>query len=269
MKIKDLHRWDITPEEARALQIELAGSVMGGVLPEVTTVLGLDVSYRRSTGRVRASAVLLSNPDMAQTLSLSHEGLTPFPYVPGLLSFREVPALLPLLRECPPPSLIMVDGQGIAHPRGLGLASHVGLLTGIPTIGCAKSRLIGEHEELADEPGADRPLMINGKLSGYILRSKSRCNPLYVSPGHLLDPDEALKGVRICLRGYRLPEPIRLADRLSKQRDTVVSSQESGVRSQESGVRSQESEKILAYHGVRGGTQKVNSVLWIHFQIPE
>jgi len=216
MKLHDLHRWDITPEEAMALQIRLAGCVKGGVLPEVKTVLGLDVSYHRSTGRFRASAVLLSCPEFQEITLFNNEGPTSFPYVPGLLSFREVPTLLPLLQECPPPDLIMVDGQGIAHPRGLGLASHVGLLTGIPTIGCAKSRLIGQHLEPDGKPGAIQPLMVKGILTGYVLRSKKGCKPLYVSPGHLLDPGEALRGVQMCLRGYRLPEPTRLADRLSK-----------------------------------------------------
>ncbi len=218
MNLNDLHRWDITPKEAVSLQIELAGSVRGGPLPEIRTVLGVDVSYRRSTGLFRASAVLLSFPELDRIRSSAREGRTPFPYVPGLLSFREIPALLPLLGELPPPDLIMVDGQGIAHPRGLGLASHIGLLTGIPTIGCAKSRLVGEHMELADKPGAMQHLMINRILAGYVLRSKERCKPLYVSPGHLLDPGEAVRGVQMCLRGYRLPEPTRLADKLSREK---------------------------------------------------
>jgi len=218
MKLNNLHRWDISPKEAVDLQIRLAGSVKGGILPELDTILGLDVSYRRSTGRFTASAVFLSFPDLEETASFTHEGRTPFPYVPGLLSFREIPALLPLLQKCPLPDLIMVDGHGIAHPRGLGLASHVGLLTGIPTIGCAKSRLTGEHRDPAAEPGAAQPLTVNGVLAGYVLRSRKGCRPLYISPGHLLSAGEALKGVQMCLRGYRLPEPTRLADRLSKEK---------------------------------------------------
>lgn len=216
MKLKDLHRWDITPEEARALQLRLAGSVRDGNLPRVETVLGLDVSYRRSSGSFRASAVLASFPGFEIMWECIHEGPTPFPYVPGLLSFREIPALIPLLKKAPQPDLIMVDGHGKAHPRGLGLASHVGLLTGIPTIGCAKSRLTGEHLEPDDSTEAKQLLTVKGAPVGYVLRSKKGCRPIYVSPGHLLDPDGALEGVRMCLRGYRLPEPTRLADRLSK-----------------------------------------------------
>jgi deoxyribonuclease V len=217
LKLRSLHSWDLSPREAAAVQGKLATEVLGGVLPRVRTVLGCDVSYRRRTGRFTASAVLLSAPEMKVIETWTQEGTTPFPYVPGLLSFREIPPLLPLLDRIPEPDLILVDGHGIAHPRRFGLASHLGLITGLPTIGCAKSRLIGEHRQPSDEMGASESLSLAGQPVGFVLRSRSSCRPIFVSPGHLLDPEDALKGTLFCLKGYRLPEPTRLADKLSKQ----------------------------------------------------
>ncbi|NOY87097.1 MAG: endonuclease V [Deltaproteobacteria bacterium] len=217
MDIQSLHRWDLTPGEARHIQLEMAEMVTGGPLPQLKTVLGIDVSYQRSTGRFIAAGILLTIPEFKKILSLRHEGKTMFPYIPGLLSFREVPPLLPVLRRMPPPDAIIVDGQGIAHPRGLGLASHIGILTGIPTIGCAKSRLVGEHRDPGYRVGGYEPLTIRERLVGYVVRSKKGCRPIYISPGHLLDPEDALKGTMMCLEGYRLPEPTRLAHKLTRE----------------------------------------------------
>ncbi len=216
MKIKELNRWDLSPGEAIEVQKVLAGKVQGGELPEVRTVLGLDVSYRRKEKLFLAAAVLLTVPEMTPLRSTTARGTLSFPYVPGLLSFREIPPLLPLLEEMPRPDLIVVDGQGIAHPRGLGLASHIGFLTGVPTVGCAKSLLVGDCNQPGSEPGDHTPITLKGSTVGYALRSKRGCKPLYVSPGHLLDPEAAMKAVLMCLKGYRLPEPTRLADKLSK-----------------------------------------------------
>jgi len=218
LKLLNLNPWDLTPAEAVRIQRELAGGIRGGRLPAVRSVLGLDVSYRRNDGTFTASAVRLSLPGL-EPLDFRHRtGNTPFPYVPGLLSFREIPPLLPILREVPAPDIIIVDGHGVAHPRGLGLASHIGLITSVPTIGCAKSLLVGQCEEPGPKPGDVSPIILNEKIAGFALRSKERCKPLYISPGHLLDPKEALRGVMMCLMGYRLPEPTRLADKLSKGR---------------------------------------------------
>ena len=216
MNLKELNRWDLTPTEAIKVQKELAAKIRGGKLPAVETVLGVDVSYRRKEKLFLAAAVLLAVPEMTSLRSTTARGTTPFPYVPGLLSFREIPPLLPLLEEIPRPDLIVVDGQGIAHPRGLGLASHIGLLTDVPTVGCAKSLLVGHCDQPGPEPGDHTPITLKGSTVGYALRSKKGCKPLYVSPGHLLDPEEALEAVVMCLKGYRLPEPTRLADKLSK-----------------------------------------------------
>ena len=217
MNVQSFHRWDLTPEAAGHIQVEMAEMVTGGPLPQLKTVLGVDVSYRRSTGRFIAAGILLTIPEFKKIMSLRNEGKTSFPYIPGLLSFMEIPPLLPVLRQMPPPDVIFVDGQGIAHPRGCGLASHIGILTGIPTIGCAKSRLIGEHRDPGNKAGGYEPLIVGEKLVGYVVRSKKGCRPIYVSPGHLLDPEAALKGTMMCLEGYRLPEPTRLAHVLTRE----------------------------------------------------
>ena len=216
MKLKQINSWDLTPAEAVRVQRELAGRIRGGQLPRVRSVMGLDVSYRKQNGTFTASVVLLSLPGFDLLDSRCRTGKTPFPYVPGLLSFREIPPLLPILEEAPAPDIIIVDGHGIAHPRGFGLASHIGLITRVPTIGCAKSRLAGQCTEPGPEPGDNTAIILRGKTAGYALRSRRRCKPLYISPGHMLDPEEALKGITMCLKGYRLPEPTRLADKLSK-----------------------------------------------------
>jgi deoxyribonuclease V len=141
-----------------------------------------------------------------------------FPYIPGLLTFREAPILLAALNRLRrQPDVILVDGQGIAHPRGLGLASHLGLLIGRPTIGCAKSRLIGTTDDLRREAGSVNPLRWEGKIIGIVWRSKLRCNPLYISPGHLITLEEALRVAQQCLGRYRLPLPLREAHLLSQQ----------------------------------------------------
>jgi deoxyribonuclease V len=135
-----------------------------------------------------------------------------FPYVPGLLSFREAPLILAALEKITAvPDLIMVDGQGIAHPRRMGLASHLGLFLGVPTIGCAKSRLCGECEEPGNEPGSYADLTDKGEVIGATLRTRAGVKPVYVSIGHMIDLPSAMHWVLACCRGYRLPEPTRLA----------------------------------------------------------
>jgi deoxyribonuclease V len=216
MLTNNINRWDLSPAEAVQTQKKLAGKVRGGRLPEVRTVLGLDVSYRRAENVFFSAAVLLNIPAMTVNQSFSATGTTPFPYVPGLLSFREIPPLLPLLEEMPRPDLIIVDGHGIAHPRGLGLACHIGLITWVPTVGCAKNLLTGQCDKPGPVQGDTSPIILNDKTVGFALRSKKNCKPLYISPGHLLDPEEAVKAVLTGLKGYRLPEATRLADRISK-----------------------------------------------------
>lgn len=232
MRLNSLHPWDLSPREAALVQARLAGRVLEGRMPSRGTVLGVDVSYPR--GRpATAAAVLMTFPGLDLLGSWSCRGDSPFPYVPGLLSFREIPVLLPLLADIPLPTLILADGQGIAHPRRFGLACHLGLLAGVPTVGCAKSRLCGEHRVVPERAGGAVRLTAGsgkglgkgcgeeapGRTVGWVLRSRRGSRPLYVSPGHLITPAGALRAVRLCLAGHRLPEPLRLADRLSKGGD--------------------------------------------------
>lgn len=217
MKLHNINPWNLSPAEAVAIQRELAREVRGGQIPRLRTVLGLDVSYQRTEQTFTACAVLLKMPELSPMDSCCGVGDVSFPYVPGLLSFREIPPLIPVLKKAPRPDLIIVDGHGIAHPRRFGLACHLGLVTGVPTIGCAKSLLVGTCQKPGPERGHMTPITYDGNLVGYALRTRKGSKPLYISPGHLLDPEEAVKGVQMCLKGYRLPEPTRLAHKLTQR----------------------------------------------------
>ncbi|UCF88800.1 MAG: endonuclease V [bacterium] len=217
MKLHNINPWNLSPAEAVAIQRELAREVRGGQIPRLRTVLGLDVSYQRTEQTFTACAVLLKMPELSPMDSCCGVGDVSFPYVPGLLSFREIPPLIPVLKKAPRPDLIIVDGHGIAHPRRFGLACHLGLVTGVPTIGCAKSLLVGTCQKPGPERGDMTPITYDGNLVGYALRTRKGSKPLYISPGHLLDPEEAVKGVQMCLKGYRLPEPTRLAHKLTQR----------------------------------------------------
>ncbi len=173
---------------------------------------GVDVSVSRATGKARAAAVILSYPELLLAELAIAEGELGFPYVPGLLSFREIPLLAEVLHKINKvPDLMLVDGQGIAHPRRIGLASHLGLLTGLPTIGCAKSRLCGEYHEPPQQAGEYTELKDRGETIGLALRTRQGCNPVFVSPGHLIGIKESAGWVNELCRGYRLPQPVRLA----------------------------------------------------------
>jgi len=227
MRIRRLHRWDLSPAEAIALQGRLAPRVvLEGEPREVRLVAAADVAYAdlprgrwgaARAGLARAAAVLLSYPGLEVLEQHVLESPVSFPYVPGLLSFREAPGLcLALERMSQPPDLLLVDGHGYAHPRRFGIACHVGLLAGVPTIGVAKSRLCGDSGPLPLEAGARVPLVENGEIIGLVLRTRAGVAPLYVSIGHLISLEAAAQWtLRLC-RGHRLPEPARLADRLSK-----------------------------------------------------
>ncbi len=220
MQFADLHPWDLTPSEAVALQRELAGQVVteNRVARPVRRVAGVDVSYEKQGELFFAAVVLLSFPDL-EPLEESHAAArVRFPYIPGLLSFRELPPLLQAFRAlASKPDLILVDGQGIAHPRRLGLASHLGLWLDSPTIGCAKSRLCGDHLPPGPRRGERTPLLLKGEEVGAVLTTRERVRPLFISPGHHVDIDSAVELVLACGRGYRLPEPTRLAHLLSNR----------------------------------------------------
>ncbi|MFP4052564.1 MAG: deoxyribonuclease V [Phycisphaerae bacterium] len=207
------HDWDITPKAAVALQRELAGRVrQEPIAHEVRTVAGIDCAFADGGRRILTAAVLLDADTMEVLAASGTEEPCRFPYVSGLLSFREAPAILAAVDALPSrPDLVMCDGQGLAHPRGLGLASHVGLWLGVPTIGVAKSRLCGEHREPGTRRGCRTQLKLHGQVIGAVLRTRTGVRPLYVSVGHRVTLDEAVSWTLRCGRGVRLPEPTRQA----------------------------------------------------------
>lgn len=212
-----MHEWDVSPEEAIAIQQRLRTQVQrtnGFALESLRTVAGVDAAYREGG---RAAVVVLSYPDMEPLEEEVATRETVFPYVPGLLSFREAPQVLDALEKLQTrPDLFIFDGQGYAHPRRLGLAAHLGVYLDMPSIGCAKSRLVGRYAAPGPNMGDRSPLVDHGEVIGTVLRTKPRTNPLFISVGHKIDLETAVEVVLRCLRGYRLPEPTRLADRLSK-----------------------------------------------------
>jgi len=222
MKIKQLHSWKLSTEEARNLQLELAGSVLiTSQLPRIRYIAGVDVS-RISHDTGRAAIVILSYPDLKIVELKTKEGDYSFPYVPGLLSFREAPLLLSTFEEINTvPDLVFVDGQGIAHPRRLGIGCHLGLILDLPTIGCAKSRLCGTFDPVPVKPGSYSRLMDGENRIGAVLRTKKSVKPVFISVGHRIDLDNAISWSIKCCRGMRLPEPCRLAHMASIGSDAI------------------------------------------------
>ncbi|HEX5505097.1 MAG TPA: endonuclease V [Thermomicrobiales bacterium] len=206
----------LSPLEATRLQREWAGLIEEAPLPAPPRVVaGSDVHMRGD--RALATVVLVRFPDLDVLETARGEAALGFPYIPGLLSWREVPALLAALAHVTVrPDLLFADGQGVAHPRGLGLACHLGLATGLPTLGCAKSILRGNHPPLGEARGARAPLVYKGQVVGTALRSKDRVKPLYVSVGDRITLDEATDYVLRCCTRYRLPEPNRLAHKTAQ-----------------------------------------------------
>jgi deoxyribonuclease V len=205
--------WRVTPARAREIQLELAGEISRiGTVISPKLIAGVDVSVNRFAKTGTAAVVVMRFPDMEVMETGLVTELVEFPYVPGLLTFREAPLILAAFEKLTvTPDLVMVDGQGIAHPRRIGLASHLGLCLGMPTIGCAKSRLIGEYAEPANEAGSYTELRDNGEVIGAAVRTRAGVKPVYVSIGHMIDLPSAVRLVLGCCRGYRLPEPTRLA----------------------------------------------------------
>ena len=210
------HRWPRTPRAAIALQHLLRPRLkLGGGPRAPKTVAGADLSYDLATDRLYAVVVVLSFPALELLETSAVVRRVTFPYVPGLLSFREAPAVIAAwgrLRH--PADLLLCDGQGIAHPRGIGLASHLGLWLDVPTIGCAKSLLVGSHGPLRLRRGSTSPLRHAGRTVGTAVRTRACVKPLYVSPGHRVGFAYAVRLALACARGFRVPDPTRLADRL-------------------------------------------------------
>jgi len=227
-----LHVWDLSYEQARRLQDELARRVELCPLPgAVRYVAGADAAFSKEAQVVFAAAVVLAYPELEVVERAEACVPAAFPYIPGLLSFREGPAVLEALRRLQArPDVVMFDGQGIAHPRRLGLAAHMGLWLGLPTVGCAKSRLVGEHEPPGMRRGAWKPLTHCGELVGSVLRTRSGVRPLYVSPGHLCDHAGARRLVLSCCTRYRLPEPTRQAHlAVARQKRVFLAERAGGV----------------------------------------
>lgn len=220
MEFPELHSWDMTAKEAIALQKLLAQRIrLDFRLPDpVRYVAGVDVSYRRGGVEFFAAVVVLQLPDMKVVEQVTASARGTFPYIPGLLSFRELPVVLQAFKKLQTiPDVVLVDGQGIAHPRHMGLASHLGLWLDRPTVGCAKSKLCGEHDPPGRQRGDRVPLVFENAIVGTVLTTRSGIKPLYVSPGYLLDVPACAELVMDCLGRYRLPEPTRLAHHLANQ----------------------------------------------------
>jgi deoxyribonuclease V len=215
MEYRRLHPWNVSVRRAARIQEDLRSRLRltaGRRLRSPRFVAGADVSFRRGSDAIHGAVVVLSYPDLRIVETATSSGRARFPYVPGYLSFREIPILLRAFRKIRRvPDVVLCDGQGIAHPRGFGLASHLGIILGVPTIGCAKSRLVGEHADPGTYRGEAAPLIYKGKTVGAVLRTRDGVSPLFISPGHRIDLESAVRLALTCCRGVRVPEPTRAA----------------------------------------------------------
>ena len=214
------HDWDVSPDEAKQIQRRLASAVRTTPLPDpIEMVAGVDVSVRDDTAQ--AAVAVLRLPDLAVVDEAIHRCEVPFPYVPGLLSFREMPAVLPALEKLgTTPDVFVTDSHGRAHPRRFGLACHLGVLLEVPAIGVAKSILVGTPEgDLGPEKGHRVPLVDDGETVGTVLRTRTDVNPVYVSVGHRCRLGDAADLMLDCSPTYKIPEPTRQAHRLSREKE--------------------------------------------------
>lgn len=227
MRVNGLHGFDLTPGEARRLQGELASRVVAGPaldLGGVRRVAGADVSTQGD--RAYATVVVLEFPSLSPVEVRGFEAALEFPYVPGLLSFREIPSVAGALEKVETAvDALILDAQGLAHPRRMGLASHLGLFLEVPTVGCAKSLLVGGFEEPGEEKGSATDLVYRGEVVGRVVRTRSRVSPVFVSVGNRIDLESAVELVLACCTRYRLPETTRrahdAANRLRRGEDPV------------------------------------------------
>ena len=215
MKARALHPWRVSHAQAVGIQDALRPRLAAAPLPkEPRLVAGADVAYSRRTHRVYAAVVVVALPSLETVESVGVARAATFPYIPGLLSFREVPPLLDAFeRLTQAPDVLLFDGQGLAHPRRFGLACHAGLLLDAPSIGCAKTRLVGGHGPVPDRRGASAPLRVEGENVGAVVRTRAGVKPVFVSPGHRADTPSAVELVLALVTRYRLPEPQRRAHR--------------------------------------------------------
>lgn len=208
-----LHDWNLSPHNAVQLQKELRDKVIIKPLErEIKTIAGADISFNKYSPEIYAGIVVLKFPTLETIEEVGVVTTTEFPYIPGLLSFRESPAVLDVWSKLKTePDAVMFDGQGIAHPRRIGIASHVGLMINRPTIGCAKSVLVGKFDEPEKTRGSWSEMIDKGEIVGAALRTKNNVQPVYISPGHLIDLQSAVDLALACDGGYRIPEPTRRA----------------------------------------------------------
>ena len=214
MKLRNLHRWDVTAQEAVVIQRDFASQVSfeSAVSEPVRYVAGIDLSPPDDAGKVKGAVVVRSYPELEVEEVRVAEGIPGFPYIPGLLSFRESPVLMSALEKLElTPDILLVDGHGLAHPRRFGIACHIGLLADTTTIGCAKSILRGRHGPLGREVGSQAELVDRGEVVGIALRTRVDVTPIYVTVGHKVDLPSAVHWALACCKGLRLPEPTRLA----------------------------------------------------------
>jgi deoxyribonuclease V len=223
MKIQQRHDWVLTVEEATEIQQQLRQEVITiDQLGAVQYVAGVDVGFEAEGSITRAAIAVLSFPDLQLQEQTLARRPTEFPYVPGYLSFREVPAVLDALEKVKIiPDLLLCDGQGIAHPRRFGIASHLGLIVDIPAIGVGKSLLVGKHDAVPDERGCWVPLIHKGETIGVVLRTRPRTKPLYISIGHKVSLPTAIDYVMRCTTKYRLPETTRFAHKLASDKSST------------------------------------------------
>ncbi|MFO1464811.1 MAG: deoxyribonuclease V [bacterium] len=214
-----LHSWDLSPKQAVELQRQLAPQVIArDDFGEIRAVAGADMAISADKKSGYAGVIVFEYPSLAELERVSTVAKLKFPYVPGLLSFREMPVLLRAFEKLRRrPDLLLVDGQGIAHPRRFGIASHLGLWLGLPAIGCAKSRLCGEYREPGRSRGSFSSLREGGEEIGAVLRTKDGVRPIFVSIGHRIGLASALRFVLACGDGRRVPKPTREADRFVAQ----------------------------------------------------
>jgi deoxyribonuclease V len=221
MKITQDIAWTQTFEEAVEIQKQLQPlTILEDRLGEIRHVAGVDVGFEDNYAITQAAVAVLTFPELQLVESAIAQIPTTFPYVPGFLSFREIPAILKALEKLTiAPDLILCDGQGTAHPRRFGIACHLGVLIDVPTIGVAKSLFVGKHEELPPERGSWQPLRDRDEVIGAVVRSQTNVNPLYISSGHRISLETAIDYVLKCTPRYRLPETTRWADKLASGRD--------------------------------------------------
>ncbi|MEW6730727.1 MAG: deoxyribonuclease V [Acidobacteriota bacterium] len=231
MDYKKLHAWDVNPTTAIELQQQLRRQVQEEKLTqEVRLVAGADISFEKYSNIVYAAFVVLDINTVTVVAHASVVTEAQFPYIPGLLSFREAPPLLAAWEKLTvEPDVVMFDGQGIAHPRRLGVASHMGLFLDKPSIGCAKTILVGRYKDLAEEAGSTAALIDRGEKIGVALRTKRKVNPVYISVGHRIELEDAIALTMRTVKGYRIPEPTRQAHLLVNQLRREAGSKEEKV----------------------------------------